>query len=110
MSQLKEVEAIKKDLVSLERDTRQLAGTLGVRGKGILEGTGMKVWNTTKEWEKRAQEGIKGAYDAACKQGKRQIELSRKGISRYPLASVGSALLVGLLIGVVIGRLCQRED
>jgi ElaB/YqjD/DUF883 family membrane-anchored ribosome-binding protein len=110
MSQLKEIAAIKKELVALEKEARKLARVLGENNIERLEGAGMKLWNTTKDWEKRAQDSIKDVYENARKQGKRQIEVGRKGIGKHPLGSVGSALLAGLLIGAVIGLLLGRES
>lgn len=110
MGRLKELDAVKRDLAALDEDARQLIKTLGERGRKQLEGTGMRLWNTTKEFEKRAADGLKDAYETTGKEARRRLEMGRKGIGKHPFGSVGGAVVIGLLLGAVIGFLFGRES
>ena len=110
MGDLKEFEALKRDVVALEEDAGALARTLGKRGKDKLEGTRMRVWNATKDIEKRAQEGLRDAYETVRKESERQLKLARKGIGLRPISSVSGALLTGLILGAVLGFLLGQRD
>jgi len=69
----------------------------------------MGIWNATREIEKRAEDGIRDAYDTVRKEGARGVTMARKGIERRPLSAVGIALLIGVVFGSILGFMFGRR-
>lgn len=109
MGERTDIEGIRQDLDWMERESCRLARRLGDRTERV-KGAAMSVWNRTRDWERRAKDGVKSAYSTAYKQGARKLNDGRRGIGHYPISSVAGALLVGVILGVLVGHMCNRED
>ena len=84
-----EERALRQDVESLRDDLNQLRSDLG----------GM-----TSQLYSRAREGVGGAMEYAQDQGSEALKNIQHHIEDRPLASVGIALGVGLLIGALLRR------
>jgi ElaB/YqjD/DUF883 family membrane-anchored ribosome-binding protein len=77
-----DITQLREDLAQLRQDVSSLAGDL----LGV------------------AREGVSGAVDDAKKRGMEMTDSLEEQILEHPLASVGIAFGVGLLVGAVIRR------
>lgn len=84
-----EEQALRQDVESLRDDLNRLRSDIG----GI-----------TQQWMSRARDGMGDAMEYAQDQGGEAIKTVQHQIEDHPLASVGIALGVGLLLGAMLKR------
>ena len=72
--------------------------------KSDLHTLGSDISNVAKSGAAAAQDGIAHAADSAKKRGSDAIQTVSKHISENPMASIGIAAAVGLIVGMVCLR------
>lgn len=84
-----EERALRQDVDAIKEDLSRLRSDLG----GITQG-----------WMSRAREGMSDASEYAQDQGSEALHVVQNQIEDHPLAAVGIALGVGLLLGAMLKR------
>ncbi len=99
-----EFETLKNDVQKLTGDLKDLLHAVGAQGKEKLVENKKRLEAALKTLRGEAKEKFGEAYDALKEHGQEAIDLSRKKIEERPLTAVFTALGVGVLIGVLVGR------
>ena len=85
-------------------DLRELLHNVGAESKEKLIENKKKLESALKTFRGEAKEKLDEAYECFREHGKEAVEVSRKTIEERPLTAVFTALGVGVLLGVLIGR------
>ena len=99
-----ELETLKGDVQKLANDLKEMLQTVGTQGKERLAENKKRLEAAIKNLRGEAKEKFGEAYDSLQEHGKEAVELSRKKIEDRPLTAVFTALGVGVLLGILIGR------
>ena len=99
-----ELETLKGDVTKLANDLKDVLHAVGTQGKEKLIENKKRLESALKTLRGEAKEKLGEAYDSLHEHGKEAVELSRKKIEERPLTAVFTALGVGLLVGILIGR------
>lgn len=101
------------DFRRVEGDVQRLAGLIQQKTgqsteqiEAFLEeccGSASSILGQVSDYASEAGESIREGYDVAAEQARRGYKTTVKGISQYPLESVGVALGVGLILGLMAG-------
>jgi ElaB/YqjD/DUF883 family membrane-anchored ribosome-binding protein len=99
-----ELETLKGDVAKLANDLKDALHAVGAQGKEKLEENKKRLEAAIKTLRGEAKEKIGEAYESLHEHGKEAVDLSRKKIEERPLTAVFTALGVGVLLGILIGR------
>ena len=99
-----ELETLKGDVTKLANDLKDVRHAVGTQGKEKLIENKKRLESALKTLRGEAKEKLGEAYDSLHEHGKEAVELSRKKIEERPLTAVFTALGVGVLLGILIGR------
>ena len=99
-----ELENLKQDINKLTNDLREMVHTVGAQGKEKLAENKKRLEHALKTLRGDAKEKFDETYDYVREQSKEAVEKSRKQIEERPLTAVFTALGVGVILGVLIGR------
>jgi ElaB/YqjD/DUF883 family membrane-anchored ribosome-binding protein len=99
-----ELETLKGDVAKLANDLKDVLHAVGAQGKEKLEENKKRLESAIRTLRGEAKEKLGEAYDSLHEHGKEAVELSRKKIEERPLTAVFTALGVGVLLGILIGR------
>jgi ElaB/YqjD/DUF883 family membrane-anchored ribosome-binding protein len=88
----------------LKKDVNQLRDDLGRLGRDV-GGTARDIAEAARSGVREAGEYVREAADVVRERGMEGMDQTRETIRRNPLASVGIAFGVGVLLGAVIRRL-----
>jgi ElaB/YqjD/DUF883 family membrane-anchored ribosome-binding protein len=99
-----ELETLKGDVAKLANDLKDVLHAVGTQGKEKLEESKKRLESAIKTLRGEAKEKFDEAYESLHEHGKEAVELSRKKIEERPLTAVFTALGVGVLLGILIGR------
>jgi ElaB/YqjD/DUF883 family membrane-anchored ribosome-binding protein len=81
-----------------------LLHAVGAQGKEKLVENKRRLEAALKTLRGEAKEKLGEAYDSLKEHSQEAVDLSRKKIEERPLTAVFTALGVGLLVGILIGR------
>jgi ElaB/YqjD/DUF883 family membrane-anchored ribosome-binding protein len=99
-----EMETLKGDVAKLANDLKDMIHAVGAQGKEKLVENKQRLESALKTLRGEAKEKLGEAYDSLKEHSKEAVDLSRKKIEERPLTAVFTALGVGLLVGILIGR------
>jgi ElaB/YqjD/DUF883 family membrane-anchored ribosome-binding protein len=99
-----ELETLKGDVSKLANDLKDVLHAVGAQGKEKLEENKKKLESALRTLRGEAKEKLGEAYDSLKEHSQEAVDLSRKKIEERPLTAVFTALGVGLLVGILIGR------
>lgn len=99
-----ELETLKGDVTKLANDLKEALHAVGAQGKEKLEENRKRLEAAIKNLRGEAKEKFGEAYESLHEHSKEAVELSRKKIEERPLTAVFTALGVGVLVGILIGR------
>ena len=99
-----ELETLKGDVTKLANDLKDVLHAVGAQGKEKLEENKKRLESAIKTLRGEAKEKFGEAYESLQEHSKEAVELSRKKIEERPLTAVFTALGVGVLVGILIGR------
>ena len=99
-----EMETLKSDVLKLTNDLKEVLHTVGAQGKEKLIENKKKLESALKTLKGEAKEKFDEAYESFREHGKEAVEVSRKKIEEKPLTAVVTALGVGVVLGILIGR------
>jgi ElaB/YqjD/DUF883 family membrane-anchored ribosome-binding protein len=99
-----EFETLKGDVQKLTNDLKDLLHAVGTQGKEKLAENKKRLESALKTLRGEAKEKFGEAYDSLKEHSQEAVDLSRKKIEERPLTAVFTALGVGILIGVLVGR------
>jgi ElaB/YqjD/DUF883 family membrane-anchored ribosome-binding protein len=99
-----ELETLKNDVTKLANDLKDMLHSVGTQGKEKLAENKKRLEAALKTLRGEAKEKFEEAYESLSEHGKEAVELSRKKIEEKPLTAVFTALGVGVLLGILIGR------
>jgi ElaB/YqjD/DUF883 family membrane-anchored ribosome-binding protein len=99
-----EFETLKGDVQKLTNDLKDLLHAVGTQGKEKLAENKRRLESALKTLRGEAKEKLGEAYDSLKEHSQEAIDISRKKIEERPLTAVFTALGVGLLVGILIGR------
>jgi ElaB/YqjD/DUF883 family membrane-anchored ribosome-binding protein len=99
-----ELETLKGDVAKLANDLKDVLHAAGAQGKEKLIESKERLESAIKALKGEAKEKLGEAYDSLREHSKEAVEISRKKIEERPLTAVFTALGVGLLVGILIGR------
>jgi ElaB/YqjD/DUF883 family membrane-anchored ribosome-binding protein len=99
-----ELETLKGDVTKLANDLKDVLHAVGAQGKEKLEENKKRLEAAIKTLRGEAKEKFGEAYESLQEHGKEAVDLSRKKIEERPLTAVFTALGVGVLLGILIGR------
>ena len=99
-----EFETLKGDVQKLTSDLKDLLHAVGTQGKEKLAENKKRLEAALKTLRGEAKEKLGEAYDSFKEHGQEAVDYSRKKIEERPLTAVFTALGVGVLLGIIIGR------
>jgi ElaB/YqjD/DUF883 family membrane-anchored ribosome-binding protein len=99
-----ELETLKQDISKLSSDLKDMVHTVGAQGKEKLAENKKRLERAIKTLRGEAKEKFDESYEYVCEHGKEAVEKSRKQIEEKPLTAVFTALGVGVILGILIGR------
>ena len=99
-----ELETLKNDVTKLANDLKDTLHAVGAQGKEKLAENKKRLEAAIKTLRGEAKEKFDEAYESFREHGKEAVDLSRKKIEERPLTAVVTALGVGVLLGILIGR------
>lgn len=99
-----ELETLKQDITKLSGDLKDMVHTVGAQGKEKLIENKKRLEHALKTLRGDAKEKFDETYEYVCEHGKEAVEKSRKEIEERPLTAVFTALGVGVILGILIGR------
>ena len=99
-----EMETLKADVTKLSNDLREMLHTVGTQGREKLVENKKRLESALKTLKGQAQEKFEDAREYLCEHGKEAVEKSREQIKENPLAAVGIAFGVGILLGALLSR------
>ena len=99
-----ELETLKGDVAKLANDLKDALHAVGAQGKEKLEENKKRLEAAVKTLRGETKEKLGEAYESLHEHSKEAVDLSRKKIEERPLTAVFTALGVGVLLGILIGR------
>jgi ElaB/YqjD/DUF883 family membrane-anchored ribosome-binding protein len=99
-----ELETLKGDVAKLANDLKDMIHAVGTQGKEKLVENKQRLESALRTLRGEAKEKLGEAYESLREHGQEAVDLSRKKIEERPLTAVFTALGVGLLVGILIGR------
>jgi ElaB/YqjD/DUF883 family membrane-anchored ribosome-binding protein len=99
-----DLEVLKGDVQKLAGDLKEVLHTVGAQSKEKLIENKKRLESALKTLKGEAQEKFDEAYECVRVHGKEAVEVSRKKIEERPLTAVFTALGVGVIIGILVGR------
>lgn len=93
----RELDHIKKDLLSLKSDVKSLAGALGKDNKNNLSHLRSRV----SELGSHVPDSLGDTYRYALEQGEQAVDSTRKQVEKYPLTTLFGALFLGAALAAV---------
>jgi ElaB/YqjD/DUF883 family membrane-anchored ribosome-binding protein len=99
-----ELETLKGDVLKLSNDLKEMLHNVGTQGKGKLIENKKRLESALKTLRGEAKEQFDEAYECIRERSKEAVEKSRKQIEEKPLTAVFTALGVGVIIGILVGR------
>ncbi len=99
-----DLEVLKGDVQKLAGDLKEVLHTVGAQSKEKLIENKKRLEAALKTLKGEARERFDDAYEYVREHGKEAVDISRKTIEEKPLTAVFTALGVGVIIGILIGR------
>jgi len=99
-----ELETLREDVSKLANDLKEMLHNVGAQGKDKLMENKKRLEDAIKTLRGEAKEKFDEAYECFREHSKEAVEKSRKQIEEKPLTAVFTALGVGVIIGILVGR------
>jgi ElaB/YqjD/DUF883 family membrane-anchored ribosome-binding protein len=99
-----ELETLKSDVQKLANDLKDTLHAIGAQGKEKLEENKKRLESAIKTLRGEVKEKFNEAYENLHEHGKEAVDMSRKKIEERPLTAVFTALGIGVIFGILIGR------
>jgi len=99
-----DMEVLKGDVQKLAGDLKEVLHTVGAQSKEKLIENKKRLESALKTLRGEAKEKFDEAYEYVREHGKEAVDMGRKKIEEKPLTAVFTALGVGVIIGILIGR------
>jgi len=99
-----EFETLKNDVQKLTNDLKDLLHAVGAQGKEKLAENKKRLESALKTLRGEAKEKLSETYDSLKEHSQEAVDYSRKKIEERPLTAVFTALGIGVIIGVLVGR------
>jgi ElaB/YqjD/DUF883 family membrane-anchored ribosome-binding protein len=99
-----ELETLKGDVLKLSNDLKEMLHNVGAQGKEKLAENKKRLESALKTLRGEAKEKFDEAYESIREHSKEAVDKSRKQIEEKPLTAVFTALGVGVIIGILVGR------
>lgn len=100
-----ELRSLKEDLERLRSDVGDLLRSLKGLGEERIRDAKTRLREAAADFESRAEQQFKDAYERVAEEGKRVADLGRVQVEKRPLTSV----LVAFAAGIVVGKLFSRR-
>jgi ElaB/YqjD/DUF883 family membrane-anchored ribosome-binding protein len=99
-----ELETLRSDVSKLANDLKEMLHNVGSQGREKLVENKKRLESALKTLRGEAKEKFDEAYECLRESSKEAVEKSRKQIEEKPFTAVFTALGVGVIIGILVGR------
>jgi len=101
---VQELKALKDDFQSLKSEVKDLISAVGGNSTSRIDDVRTRIAEMAQRIRSRAEEQAQQAYKVLLDSGQQAVDKTREQIQTRPLSYVGTAFVVGLVLGFLVRR------